>query len=109
MLNEEESVALRLLTETSPNLELVYGLVSDQSAKALEMIGSLELAKGNVEVAYHKLNNAFQVYHALDHKHKQVRCLWNLISRNFVTIIFLMSRNLGAKRPTVHIILIYRE
>ena len=72
LMNEDESVALRLLNETQPSLELVYGLVSDESAKALEMSGSLELAKGNIEIAYHKLNNAYQVYQALDHKHKQV-------------------------------------
>ena len=71
-MNEDESVALRLLNETQPSLELIYGLVSDESAKALEMSGSLELAKGNIEIAYHKLNNAYQVYQALDHKHKQV-------------------------------------
>ena len=64
-MNEDESVALRLLNETQPSLELVYGLVSDESAKALEMSGSLELAKGNIEIAYHKLNNAYQVYQAL--------------------------------------------
>ena len=72
LMNEDESVALRLLNETQPSLELIYGLVSDESAKALEMSGSLELAKGNIEIAYHKLNNAYQVYQALDHKHKQV-------------------------------------
>ena len=72
LMNEDESVALRLLNETQPSLELIYGLVSDESAKALEMSGSLELAKGNMEIAYHKLNNAYQVYQALDHKHKQV-------------------------------------
>ena len=71
-MNEDESVALRLLNETQPSLELIYGLVSDESGKALEMSGSLELAKGNIEIAYHKLNNAYQVYQALDHKHKQV-------------------------------------
>ena len=76
-MNEDESVALRLLNETQPSLELIYGLVSDESAKALEMSGSLELAKGNIEIAYHKLNNAYQVYQALDHKHKQVCCVNN--------------------------------
>ena len=75
LMNEDESVALRLLNETQPSLELIYGLVSDESGKALEMSGSLELAKRNIETAYHKLNNAYQVYQALDHKHKQVCCV----------------------------------
>ena len=82
LMNEDESMALRLLNETQPSLELIYGLVSDESAKALEMSGSLELAKGNIEIAYHKLNNAYQVYQALDHKHKQVCCVNTTVHPN---------------------------
>lgn len=79
LMNGDDSVGLRLLNETRPNVELIYGLVSDESAKALEMTGSLEMAKGNIEIAYQKLNNAYQVYQALDHNHKQLPKLSKII------------------------------
>ena len=54
------------------NIELLYGLVSEETAKALEMLGSLKLSNGDIVDAFKKLNSAYQLYQAIDHRHKKV-------------------------------------
>ena len=66
-----------LKEETQSSIELFYGLVSEETASALEMDGSLNLSNGNVENAFKKLNNAYQIYQAIDHRHKKVNKFLN--------------------------------
>lgn len=72
ILCNQEELGLGLLKKNHKYLESSFGLVSEESAFSLKLIGSVELALGNLTQAYKRLSQAIEIFQTLNPKHQEV-------------------------------------
>lgn len=72
ILCNQEELGLGLLKKNHKYLESSFGIVSEESAFSLRLIGSVELALGNLTHAYKRLTQAREIFQTLNPKHQEV-------------------------------------
>lgn len=72
VLKGESEIGSKILVENHVHLEAVFGIVSLEAAENLKLIGGIQLSLNNTAKAYKRFKQSYEIFYAINPKHKQV-------------------------------------